>query len=144
MTPSDASTPVATAPKILLAEDDDELRALFAETLRAAGFDVTETADGEAFLDALASSLKRAPDGRAGGFELVLADVRMPHFSALDVMFAARRSLAATPIVLVTAFADGHTQRLAFLLGASAVLSKPVKLEHLVATVRKLLRPPSQ
>lgn len=122
--------------RILLAEDDMDLRMLLCLKLRDAGFDVTEACDGKDLLD-------RLLDGYAtnGGdaFDIVLSDIDMPHFSALDVMIGARRCLETTPVVLMTAFADAHTHERAELLGAKVVLDKPLRLDDLSATLLKIL-----
>ena len=123
--------------RILVAEDDDELRMLLTLKLRDAGFDVTEACDGEDLLERLVQAA--ASDGGAGTFDMVLSDVIMPHFNALDVMIGARSCLVGTPVVLITAFPDAHTREQARRLGVKAVLDKPLRLDDLSATLVRIL-----
>jgi len=122
---------------ILVAEDDRELRVLIVAALRAAGFIVTEAENGRDLLDRLADTLQ--PDRRVEAFDMVLSDIRLPGFTALDVMVGARCLLSTTRIVLMTAFGDAHTHEKALSLGATAVLDKPLRLDDLCKTVSRIL-----
>ena len=123
--------------RILLAEDDAELRMLLTMRLREAGFDVTEACDGKDLLERLIEGVSGG--GGAGPFDLVLSDMNMPHFNALDVMVGARSQLTTTPVVLITAFPDAHTREQALHLGATAVLDKPLHLDDLSAKLSQIL-----
>jgi two-component system, response regulator, stage 0 sporulation protein F len=123
--------------RILLAEDDGDLRMLLSLKLRGAGFDVTEASDGQDLLERLIDGY--SPDGAYDPFDMVLSDINMPHFNALDVMVGARSCLTTTPIVLMTSFGDAHTHALALRLGATAVLDKPLRLDDLSATLVQIL-----
>ncbi len=126
------------AARVLLAEDDGELRALIAHALRGDGFDVVEVEDGKALVDSLADAI--AADGALDGYDLVVSDVRMPGFTAIDVLAAMRPFLSRTPVVLITAFGDPRTHQRALLLGAAAVIDKPFDLDELRSRLRELLR----
>ena len=123
--------------RILLAEDDGELRMLLALKLQDAGFEVTEARDGRDLLERLIEA--SSEDGRADAFDIILSDIHMPHFNVLDVMVGARSRLATTPIVLMTSFADAHTRDQARRLGVTAVLDKPLRLDDLSATLVRIL-----
>src|SRR5206468_2251542 len=88
--------------RILVAEDDAELRALIGATLRDAGYEVVEASDGDVLIDKLADVLR--PGQVSAPFDLILSDIRMPNFSALDVLVGARRFIGRIPVVLMTAF----------------------------------------
>lgn len=133
-TPADTSRSPA---RILLAEDDRELRALVALALRDAGFEVVEASDGSTLLEHLARAV--GPDGSVERFDLILSDIRMPSFTALDVMVGARGFIGHTPFVLITAFGDAATHERALGLGAAAVLDKPIRLDKLCRTISALL-----
>jgi len=139
-------TSTDTAPlsssRVLLAEDDFELRTLLASKLQDAGFEVTEASDGRDLLERLIGGFSQ--DGEIVPFDLVLADINMPYFNALDVMVGARRCLASTPVVLMTAFGDTHTREQAQRLGATAVLDKPFQLDDLSATLVEILNRPGR
>jgi CheY-like chemotaxis protein len=123
--------------RILLAEDDAELRALLGATLRGAGYEVVEASDGDGLIEKLAEALR--PDHSGAAFDLILSDIRMPHFSALDVLVGARRFIADIPVVLITAFGDASTHERARRRGATVVLNKPVRLSELCATVERVI-----
>jgi len=123
--------------RLLLAEDDSELRALLASSLREDGFEVVEVADGNALVDRLADAM--AADGSLDGYDLVVSDIRMPGFSALEVMIGMRRMLFRTPVVLITAFGDPKTHERAKRLGASLVIDKPFDVDELRSAVTKLV-----
>jgi len=128
--------------RVLLAEDDPSLRTLIAGALRQDGVEVIEIADGNALVDHLAEGV--AKDGSLDGFDLIVSDIRMPGFSALEVMGGLRRLLARTPVVLITAFGDPRTHQRARQLGAVAVLDKPFDIDQLRAMVAGLLKKPEE
>jgi CheY-like chemotaxis protein len=138
---SNAMNPTAR-PRVLLAEDDAELRSLLAALLRADGYDVIEAKDGTALLDRLAEAL--AGEQGFDSYDLIVTDIRMPGYDAFDVMLGMRRLMFDMPFVLITAFGDALTHRRAEQLGAAAVLDKPFDLDELRTTVHDVLsqRPP--
>lgn len=127
--------------RVLLAEDDVELRALLCWRLRGAGYEVTEVGDGQELLERLIEGHEH--DGRHEPFDVVLSDINMPHFNALDVLVGARRCLTTTPVILMTAFGDAHTRDQANRLGAAAVLDKPFELDELSSTLARILSQPA-
>jgi CheY-like chemotaxis protein len=137
MSVSGDPVPCPAPARILLVEDDAELRALVAATLGNAGFEVIEAKDGENFIDRLAEAL--AVDRAARGFDLILSDIQMPIFSALDVLVGARRLIGKTPVILMTAFGDAPTEEQALRRGAELVLNKPIRMAALCETVVRLL-----
>ena len=133
--PCDRVFPLSRA-RVLLVEDDDELRAVIAACLAAAGFEVIEASDGEGFIDRLTETLT-AGSGRA--FDVILSDIQLPTFSALDVLVSAHSLIGQTPVVLLTGFGDPRTHENALLRGATMVLDKPVRMALLCETVANLL-----
>ena len=121
--------------RILLAEDDTDLRELIAATLRGEGFDVTEAVNGDDLIEKL-TSVSQAP---STAYDLILSDIRMPTFTALDVLVGAREVIGRTPVVLLTAFGDPETHRRALYRGATMVLDKPIRLSDLSATVKRVI-----
>lgn len=127
--------------KVLLAEDDDDLRHLLAAVLRAEGYRVIEVSDGEQLLAAVAAQF--SGDGElVRPVDLIVSDIRMPGPNGLWVLASLRHIDWVTPFVVVTAFADATTLAEARRLGASAVLSKPVALQDLRDTLLSLTGPP--
>jgi DNA-binding response OmpR family regulator len=127
-------------PRVLLAEDDGELRMLFARALRDAGFDVHAAADGLEVLEILAA----ASANDAALPDALVMDVRMPRRSGLDVLKAIRTAGYEMPVVLVTGHGDATMRATAADLGASVVLDKPIDREDLVAVVELVVKLPRE
>lgn len=111
--------------RLLLAEDDEELRALLSSTLREDGFHVLEASN-------VAQALRlfeRSP------VDLVLTDLAMPHGRADDWVDRLRRLARPPVVVTMTAFPDEGIRGHARALGV-ALLEKPFSLEQLTRTVR--------
>ena len=121
--------------KILVAEDDDAMRELVVETLRAADYEVRGVADGAELLVALA----RNDRFHYRNVDLVLADLRMPHCSGLQVCDAMAGARTRPKFLVLTAFPDDASVATAGALGAT-VIAKPVTMARLVAIVSELLR----
>ena len=111
--------------RVLLADDDLELRHLLSSELRQAGYAVTEVGSGTDLLDRLASDLIESAQPQ---FDLLVSDVRMPGWSGLEVLGGLRRAGLGLPVVLITAFGDPKTHRTAHKLGAE-LLDKPFDLD---------------
>lgn len=122
--------------RILLAEDDADMRSLVADALRGDGYDVVELTDGGRLLVNIAARLK---DGTGGdSLDLIVSDIRMPICSGLQILSALRDAHWNTPVILMTAFGDDATRRQAE--GLSAVLfDKPFDLDDLRTAVANLL-----
>ena len=115
--------------KILLAEDDDNMRVFLARALERAGHDVSAVGDGDAAL-ALANE---------GPFDLLLADVVMPGIDGIEL---ARRASALIPdlrIMFITGFAAVALNQPGFARRQPRVLAKPFHLRQLVLEVDKVL-----
>jgi two-component system, OmpR family, response regulator MtrA len=120
-----------SAPHVLLAEDDEDVRGLAELVLRREGFDVTAVADGQAALDAAA---ERTP-------AVAVLDVSMPRVDGLE---AARRlrerpETSAIPIMLLTARVTDADRERGREAGADAQLDKPFSPAVLAERVRALL-----
>ena len=120
--------------RVLVAEDDTEMRRLVVEALRKDGYDVTEVADGGRLLVELAHQVTTNYEQ----VDLIVSDVRMPICSGLQIIEALRTAHCATPIILMTAFGDDATRARASLAGA-LLFDKPFDLDELRATVARLL-----
>ena len=122
--------------RILLAEDDDAMRALVTRALTRAGFDVVEAASGSDALDKLACALVDVP---RQWFDLVISDVRMPGYDGLNVLVSIKKLPFTTPVILMTAYGSAATHASALRLGAFAVLDKPFDVEVLVGLAQAAL-----
>ncbi len=121
--------------RVLLAEDDLELRSLIAMVLRRNGFQVEMATDGSEALERLASTVLGRASGRSP--DLLITDYRMPKFDGLDVIEALRLVGVRTPIILITAFGDAATHARAEALGVTAVLDKPFDLQDLLSLAHR-------
>jgi signal transduction histidine kinase len=112
--------------RVLVADDDADIRALIADVLRGDGHQVLEAADGVEVIEQVNSST--LPD-------LIVADVRMPSVTGLQ-MLASIHGAQPVPVILITAFGDPDVREHARRLGAIAVLDKPFDLDELRALVK--------
>ena len=124
-------------PRLLLAEDEDDLREFLADQFRAAGFHVIEAEDGMAMLECLADASQAT--GQQQAFDLIVSDVRMPGFTAFQILKNARFVLRGTPVILMTAFGDRRAHQRAAVLGAAAMFDKPLEIEELLQVARRLV-----
>lgn len=117
--------------RAFLAEDDAELRSLLASVLHRAGYEVLVADDGAELLSYISAVSKREiprPD-------VIVMDVRMPTHSGMALLAAMRFAEWDIPVVLMTAFPDERLRVHAALLGARAVLEKPLSAAALVRAV---------
>ncbi len=131
--------PARRQPLVILAEDDSAFRRLLASVLEQEGYEVLEAQDGLALLASIEDTLtirRERPDGF-----LVVADVRMPGLTGLDVLAILRCANWRTPVILITAFGDDATHAEGVELGAVAVLDKPFNVEELKAMVMETVPP---
>jgi two-component system response regulator (stage 0 sporulation protein F) len=126
---------VRTKQRILVAEDDPDMRALVASALRRSGYDVVEARNGMEAIDHIAPTVWTRRDG----FEAIVSDVRMPDLTGLDLWVALRSTRFETPVILMTAFGDEELRAECRSLGATAVLDKPFDLDELHAAVQKAM-----
>lgn len=120
--------------RVLVAEDDADMRALVAASLRADGYDVDEALDGsDALMSITASRIPGNDD-----YDLVLSDVRMPVMTGVELATRLKRMGYATPLLLMSAFADAALHEQAEKLGLG-MLVKPFDLDELRAAVTNVL-----
>jgi DNA-binding response OmpR family regulator len=127
--------------RILLAEDDPDLRALLASELRKDGYIVEEARTGYDLLELLGSLTLRSEV-----CDLLITDIRMPGLNGLAIAEALRdgvtRGTSGTPIILITAFGDDATHAEAQRLGAT-IFDKPFDLDELRSCIRSMINPAS-
>lgn len=129
---ADEDGPMDRPARVLVAEDDDNIRFVTVAALRLGGFSVEETADGR---DALAKVAQgaAAPD-------LLVLDVMLPDLNGFEVCRRMRSDGIDVPIVFLTA-RDAQEDRLRGLtIGGDDYITKPFSVEELVARVQVVLR----
>ena len=115
--------------RILLAEDDDNMRLFLAGALRRAGHSVEATCDGAEAVGVLA---KRS-------FDLLVADVVMPGIDGVELARRASRDNPRLKVMFITGFAAVALRGRSGVAGRARVLSKPFHLRDLVREVDHLL-----
>lgn len=123
-------------PKVLLVEDDINLRDVYFARLQAEGFDLSVASNGE---EALAMAVKERPD-------LIILDVMMPRISGFDVLDILRTTpeIAHTKVIMMTALGSSEDRERGEKLGVDKYLVKSqVTLEDVVATIKKVLQVPA-
>ena len=116
---------------VLLVEDDEDTRMVYATMLEHHGYRVVETANGETAVDL-------ARDTRP---DLILLDISIPGIDGWEAAKRIRRhgNTAATPLVAVTAHALPSDRRRAEALGFAAYLTKPCEPRRLLEAVREII-----
>jgi len=119
--------------RVLLAEDDRQMRSLLASALRSEGYTVTECHDGDQVVDRIVTPSHEVD------FDLIISDVRMPGHTGLEVLDAGRQLAGFPPMILITAFGSESLHARARRLGAVAVFDKPFDIDDLVDKVTEIL-----
>ena len=123
---------IAAAPgrrcRILLVDDDPELRVVFAAALEASGHVVTSAADGPA---ALALLDRAAPD-------VLLLDFAMPGMNGVEVASEIRRRRPGLPIIFASGFPD--VGAIEAIEGSPTILRKPFHMDELLRALEDALR----
>jgi DNA-binding response OmpR family regulator len=116
-------------PKILIVDDDESSRQLLSEVLEANGYEVGAVEDGTA---------ARAELSRDGGYRIVVADLRMPKETGLELLRNLRQQNSNYEIILMSSFISSNEREVAQELGAHALLEKPFRLTELLEVVAEL------
>ena len=118
-------------PRVLVVDDDPEMRALLLDVLRNEGYEVAEAKDGIEAVLAL----------RAREFDVILMDKNMPGPSGLDLLPGFRRVCPRSQIIMMTAFGDVPSYMEAVEKGAVEYLFKPFRMEEMKAAIARALGP---
>ena len=121
---------MSTDKKILVAEDEPEVRSYFDMALRCQGYSVELAQDGEEALRVL-----RSMNGRVGA---VLLDVIMPRKDGIETLVEIRSSQIDVPVIMISGVAETSAVVRAMKAGATDFIGKPVSPEELNAAVGKV------
>jgi CheY-like chemotaxis protein len=116
---------------ILIVEDDPDLADNLVEILEGLGWTAASVASAEAALELL----------RVRAFDGVVTDFRLPGLSGAELIDKLRAMAIGVPVVVVSALMDEAARERARLLGALAVLGKPIDLERLFALLESFVEP---
>lgn len=124
--PPDEATPV----RLLLVEDDSELRRMLCELLTGEGYQVDEAADGQRGLHlALART-----------YDVITLDRRLPALDGLDLLTRLRRRGVTTPVLVLSALGNPAHRVEGLDAGAEDYLAKPFDIDEFLARLRALRR----
>jgi DNA-binding response OmpR family regulator len=120
--------------RVLIVDDEPDLREVIDYNLRAAGYEVSHAESGTT---ALASAQRHLPDA-------IVLDINLPGLDGLAVceMLRLLPSTRDIPILMLTALATDQTRKLGLQVGASDYMTKPFSPRELVARVGKLVVEP--
>jgi len=115
--------------KILVIEDEAELRANVARLLKAEGFEVLTAENGAVGVDTAVALL---PD-------LIICDISMPEMDGFGVLFSLRENVTTShiPFIFLTASTRTYDRNFGVELGANDYITKPFKLQDLLEAVKK-------
>ncbi len=115
--------------RILIIEDDEEMRSLLKDFVEEEGYEADSVEKGTyAFRKLMVES-----------FDLIITDIRMPGFSGLEILPGLKKLQPDTPIIVITAFGSEEVYRRALERGADAYLEKPVQLLNLRTLIHKMI-----
>ena len=115
--------------RVLVVDDDADIRDLVALKLQASGLVVDTAGDGISGLDKASQ----------GTFDAIVLDVMMPGMSGIDVLQAMRSAGNTTPVILLTAKTQEYDVEAGFNAGANDYVSKPFSPRELLARVNALI-----
>ena len=116
--------------KILIAEDDSELRQLFSHVLIKNGYSVTGVCNGKEALDALDK----------GYYDLIISDIMRPEMDGYELVSSLRTAGYSIPVMMITAKDAFDDMRMGFVSGTDDYMVKPVNVNEMVLRVGALLR----
>lgn len=116
--------------KLLVADDDRNLRTVLAAELSDEGFEVTTAENGSEALTLLDD----------GAFDVALLDLNMPGLGGMEVLMAIRSSALPVAVVILTAYASIPTAVEATKLGAYDYCTKPFRIDELKTIILRALQ----
>jgi len=123
------STGTEMGASILVVDDEQNFAALLEMVLTDRGYKVQTAMSGEAALKLAAQA----------AFDLALLDIRMGQTNGLSLLGELKQRLPKIKVIMITAYPTPDSYRQSFQKGASAFFAKPVDLQELLQTARKLL-----
>ena len=116
--------------RILIAEDDRELRQLFSHVLAKHGYSVVGVSNGREALTEI----------EAGYFDLIISDIMMPEMDGYELVRTLRDAENHTPVLMITAKDAFDAMQLGFISGTDDYMVKPINVNEMILRVGALLR----
>jgi signal transduction histidine kinase/CheY-like chemotaxis protein/CHASE3 domain sensor protein len=127
-------TTTGVAGRVLVADDDPELRTILDRALSRHGFRVHSVGDGADALETIKTS----------AVDLLVIDLAMPEIDGLAVIRAVRASDSQIPILVISGTDASRGRRQSLQLGANVYLTKPIEIASVVREVQRLIGKPSR
>jgi DNA-binding response OmpR family regulator len=124
--------PTAAAKNVLIVEDEQELRSLFAILLEMEGFKVFQANDGSQGLDLLQK--------HAGEVALLITDLNLPQVAGMDVIARARALNPAIKIVGTSGMGGKAVREMVIKAGADEFIAKPFQPSEAISKLKAILR----
>jgi len=115
--------------RLLIIEDNKEMRSLLKDFFEEEGFEVDSVDDGAGAFPKLAQT----------SFDLIITDIWMAGLSGLDILPALKRINPNIPVIVITAFGSEEMRRRVMARGADAYLEKPLQLEKLKNLTQQMI-----
>lgn len=116
--------------KILVVEDEYNLRKAIVKTLETEGFSVSEACDGEDALDLFFNE----------HFDLIVTDIMMPNIDGNELVLEIRKTDKDVPIIMLTALDTLDDKISGFRSGTDDYLVKPISMRELVVRIKAMMR----
>jgi excisionase family DNA binding protein len=120
-------------PRVLVVDDEQQIRDLVAKTLSTADYDVDTAPDGPSAIDRLKNT----------AYDLLITDLKMPGMDGLSVIREARQRSAELPIIIITGFSTEASAIEAINLGVCGYLTKPFRMPRVLAVAARALGEPA-
>ena len=114
-------------PKLLIVEDEENLRDLYEEDLIDAGYDVAKASNGKEAIELV----------RSGGFDLIIMDIRMPEMDGIETLGKVITMEKKIPVIIYTAYSNYKSNFMTWT--ADAYLTKSSNLDELKNKISELL-----
>ncbi len=114
--------------RLLIVDDEEDLRNLLSQFLATKGYEVQSAEDGEKAIELL----------YANSFDVVLLDIQMPKLGGIGVLKYINQHTPQTKVIILTGYGDLKNAMEAKEYGASDFINKPYKLEDILSTIERV------
>ncbi|MBI1805050.1 MAG: response regulator [Ignavibacteriae bacterium] len=122
-------TPTHPTHRILIVDDEDDLRELLSHVLSTQGYEIQSASNGEEAIAAL----------QRGSYDLALLDIQMPKMNGIQVLQFINKNAPSTKAIMLTGYSDLKNAMEAREFGARDFISKPYKLDDILSTIQRVL-----